>query len=102
MEAERAYAKRTQHERRLRSVYGMTPKDYEDMLEMQNNKCAVCGSERTAKKRLVVDHDHTTGKVRKLLCDTCNRALGLFKDNPDVLQKASEYLQQFAVMDNPS
>jgi hypothetical protein len=71
------------------------------MKEEQNNNCFLCGSEGflmdTSKhsEKLVVDHCHSTGKVRKLLCHNCNRALGLFQDNPEVLRKAANYLEDF-------
>ena len=60
------------------------------MLEAQGKKCYLCKSS----KKLVVDHDHNTGKVRGLLCDLCNRGLGYFKDNPDVLIAAAKYVKQ--------
>jgi len=60
--------------------------------------CRICGSEgfvisRNGKAKLAVDHNHLTGEVRGLLCHNCNRALGLFGDNPDIIRKAVEYLE---------
>lgn len=78
--------------------YGITEKEKERLKEKQNYKCAICGGEgfimnkTGTKEKLVVDHDHSTGKIRGMLCHNCNRALGLFKDNIDVLQQAIEYL----------
>jgi hypothetical protein len=46
------------------------------------------------RQRLVVDHDHDTGAIRKLLCHNCNRALGLFKDNIDVIRRAADYIEE--------
>ena len=68
------------------------------MAEKQNFVCAICGKENFAMGGnhsgcLVVDHDHNTGKVRGLLCHNCNRALGLFKDDPDLTQRATKYLK---------
>lgn len=80
-------------------TYGITYKDYLGMLEAQEEKCALCGNEgfvmdkEKHKLKLVVDHCHTTGKVRGLLCHNCNRGLGLFKDNLTTLNKAMEYLK---------
>jgi hypothetical protein len=74
--------------------YGITPNQYEELLERQGGTCAICP--RTAdsqKRRLHVDHDHSTGKVRGLLCDQCNRAVGLLGDDPDRLRKAAAYVE---------
>ena len=75
--------------RHLMVSYGITTEDYETLLEIQENCCAICGD---GDKKLVVDHCHATGKVRGLLCHHCNVALGMFKDNKTILQSAMEYL----------
>lgn len=61
-----------------------------DLIKLKTHQklCAICGSE----EKLVVDHDHKTGKVRAMLCNHCNRGLGHFRDNPATLQNAIEYL----------
>jgi hypothetical protein len=74
---------------KLRQRYGITPEQYDDMLKSQDFKCAICGSEA----ELCVDHCHTTGSVRGLLCHLCNVSLGGFKDNIASLAKAIEYLE---------
>lgn len=66
----------------------MTLEDYEKMSDLQNGKCAICGE----KKELHVDHDHETGMIRGLLCGNCNRAIGIMKDDKNLLIKAIEYL----------
>lgn len=71
--------------------YKLTPKEHTEILENQEDKCAICGC---SDKKLVVDHCHTTGKVRGLLCDMCNSGLGFFKDNPESLYNAIQYLQK--------
>lgn len=78
----------------MKRNYGMTFQKYDEMLSAQNGLCAICASPPPDhhKKRLNIDHCHSTGRVRGLLCDACNRALGLFKDSPDVLLKAISYL----------
>jgi len=71
------------------------------MKQEQDNKCYLCGSEgfligkNNHSEKLAVDHCHDTGKVRRLLCHNCNRALGLLKDNPDVLRKAANYVEEY-------
>ena len=79
----------------LKNTYGITTDDYNDMFIEQGGSCAICGTHQgELKKRLHVDHCHDTGKVRGLLCDGCNIALGRFKDNLDILHNAIKYLEQ--------
>lgn len=82
---------------RLQRDFGISEDDYLDMLESQNGVCAICLlPERTKRqgtlKRLCVDHDHSTGEVRGLLCQRCNLAIGYLEDSPERLQRAVEYL----------
>ena len=70
---------------------GLTPDDYLALLAKQGGVCAICGV-RPNKKRLALDHCHKTDKLRGLLCDTCNRGLGMFHDDPLRLYAAIEYL----------
>lgn len=86
----------------LEKQYGVTRDMYEQMDKMQNNLCAICHQPETAReslrgtlKRLCVDHDHVTGKVRGLLCGHCNRALGNFKDDIQVVKNAVAYLELY-------
>ena len=77
----------------LRSTrYGLTPEDYKKMYEEQNGKCAIPSCNGDAE---FVDHDHETTKVRRLLCRLCNSGLGFFRDNPNLLLEAAEYLRSF-------
>lgn len=89
--------KATRKERYLKRVYNLSEIEYLNRLEKQNYKCLLCNSnfsgERTAPKAPVVDHCHTTGKVRGILCNECNRGLGYFRDNPEALTKAASYVQ---------
>lgn len=80
---------------RLKSVYGITLGEYMVMYASQDGKCAICGNDRPCdgKDGLVVDHCHTHGHVRKLLCVYCNTGLGQFKDDVQILQKAIDYLK---------
>lgn len=74
-------------------LYNITLADYDEMLEAQGGKCAICG--RTPEeegRRLSVDHDHKTGQVRGLLCRNCNAALGFFQDDFHLLRRAINYL----------
>ncbi len=78
----------------MKRNYGLDFSEYNKMLEKQNGVCAICSSSPPDhhKKRLNIDHCHTTGRIRGLLCDACNRALGLLKDSPDLMLKAISYL----------
>lgn len=75
----------------LSRKYGITEPEYLALLASQGNACAICCTQPNG-QRLAVDHDHTTGKVRGLLCGHCNKALGLFGDDADRLRKAAEYV----------
>lgn len=76
----------------LMSNYHITEETYAKVLEFQKGGCAICGRPPKTKS-LAVDHDHRTKLNRGLLCDHCNRGLAWFRDNPDTLVKASDYLR---------
>ena len=81
--------------RHYESKYGITLEDYNNLLREQNNCCAICDiHESENKKSLAVDHNHTTGKVRALLCANCNVSLGLLKEDIDRLQKMMDYIKK--------
>ncbi len=82
--------KRLTYQRRYQ--YGIEPDDIERMLVAQNHACAICLAPFTTDRGPHVDHDHVSDNVRGLLCGSCNRALGLFGDNPDSLKRAAEYV----------
>ncbi len=72
---------------------------YESLMEKQGHRCAICGSSNPSgidprRTRFSIDHDHSTGAVRGLLCINCNRALGLFRDDPAIISKALQYLAE--------
>jgi hypothetical protein len=86
--------KHVKKDRDLQSNYGIDLETYNRMLAQQNHRCKICHAHQDVLKRaMCVDHDHDTGKVRGLLCDTCNRSLGLLKDNVNTLMRAVYYLQ---------
>lgn len=82
----------------LERSYGITAGQFERLLIQQGGRCAICRQFEAARgpdgqrQRLAVDHDHASGEVRGLLCGTCNRALGLFKDDGIALARAIVYL----------
>ena len=83
--------------KRIKKVFGITFDDYNRMLKSQNNRCAICNSTATGNRRhknLNVDHCHTTGKVRGLLCHGCNSGIGSMKDDVKLLEKAIAYLKE--------
>lgn len=92
---DRYYSKRRWY--LLKSKYGITKKQYEELLEKQNYKCAICKSDDANHNRgsnMLVDHCHKSMKIRGLLCHNCNSTLGLLKDNVDVLQNMINYLNK--------
>jgi hypothetical protein len=79
----------------LKRKFGITQEEYNIIYESQNGCCLICGSHsNTHNKALAVDHNHTTGKIRGLLCAKCNQGLGLFRDDINILTKAIDYLQK--------
>lgn len=80
-------------DRHLRELYKIGLEAYNALFESQNGRCAIC--ERTSNRCLDVDHDHTTGKIRGLLCSPCNRALGMFQESIPRLFKATQYLKEY-------
>lgn len=81
----------------LLTRYGMTLEEHAELVEACDNRCHVCGlPPNTASKnhdKLHIDHDHGSNIVRGLLCNQCNRAIGLMKDDPVRLQAAADYLE---------
>lgn len=81
------------HNSKLVAEYGITAEDYQKLFDEQQGCCAICGKHQiNFKRRLAVDHCHTTLKVRGLLCSPCNTMLGHAKDNVSTLQAAILYL----------
>lgn len=83
-------------EKALVKNYGITHEQYEEMLERQSHKCAICESAehglRKEAKHWPIDHCHKTNLVRGVLCTNCNQALGYFKDDITILENAINYL----------
>jgi hypothetical protein len=77
----------------LRRKFGITVDQYYALLAKQNHCCAICKAKCATGYRLAVDHDHVTGEVRGLLCQGCNTGVGKFKDSPELLRSAAEYLE---------
>jgi len=87
-----------QRDRRLQLEFGISTEIYNSMLFEQNGKCALCKQSETRLlngqvKNLAVDHDHGTGKVRRLLCSNCNVGLGNFQEKIELLKAAIVYLK---------
>jgi len=79
---------------RLRKEFGITAEEYDTTLELQGGVCAICRSAVADGRghRLHVDHDHRTGRVRGIICGSCNFGLGKFQDDPILLGRAIDYL----------
>jgi hypothetical protein len=81
--------------RYLKSEYGISEEDYERLYSNQSGKCAIC---KRAHSRLHIDHDHSTGHIRELLCGSCNRAIGLLKEDVAVLKAAARYIERHSAV----
>lgn len=100
MEEKRLKEPHYEHDQSLHKQYKIRVKDYNEILERQDGVCAICkGDEKSIAhtsnkiRRLTVDHCHTTGKIRGILCSRCNRGLGFFQDNLTHLKSAIKYLE---------
>lgn len=86
--------RRIQRRNDLKRMYGITPEEYDALLEKQGGGCGVCGAtENPPHGYLSVDHCHSTGAVRGLLCNKHNLGIGHFGDDPDELRQAIAYLE---------
>lgn len=82
-------ASRNKH---LKNRFGIDATQYDQMEQQQGGLCFICKEEQP-NRRLSVDHCHSTGLVRKLLCSHCNTGLGMFKDNVELIRKAADYIE---------
>jgi hypothetical protein len=85
----------------LKKNYGISVEEYNQLLISQGGKCKICESPNPKSKRyenFCVDHDHRTGKIRGLLCTSCNRMIGLVHDDIESLERAIRYLASFKIM----
>ena len=79
---------------RLKRDFNITLEQYDEMFENQNGVCMICGGINSNGRRLAIDHNHETGKVRDLLCGNCNHFIGQAKENIIILQSAINYLKR--------
>ena len=79
----------TRKKNRLARQYGITPEELVKMAELQGGKCAICFK----KVKLVIDHSHSSGKVRGLLCSPCNLGIGCLNEDIEVIERAATYLR---------
>lgn len=88
------YYKKNNKNQNLKWNYGITIDDYNILFKLQEGKCKICERHQSEfKKALHVDHCHKTEKVRGLLCSSCNRGIGYFKEDTNILNKAVSYIQ---------
>lgn len=94
---QREGAAKSRWKRNLKA-YDLTPSDFNAMWQEQEGKCAICQHEMLPRGRTkdaaAVDHNHATGEVRGLLCRGCNHGIGNLKDDPEILRRAAEYLEE--------
>jgi hypothetical protein len=90
--------RRTTKENHYIRTYGITLQDKLDMIAAQDNKCAICKTDLLSlpDANVHVDHCHTTGKVRGILCLACNHGLGRFDDSPEALRAAADYIEFYS------
>jgi hypothetical protein len=92
--SEPGYLDRKNYER-IEKRFGITEEKYNLLLSSQENKCKICGGVNKSGRKLYIDHNHSTGEVRGLLCHNCNFLIGHCKENIEVLEKSIAYLQKY-------
>jgi len=92
----RACISEQSRDRQMQRDYGISEAKRDELVKMQGGNCAICGKPESEapRQRLAVDHCHTTGKVRGMLCDHCNKGIGCLQDDISNLTAAIEYLSQ--------
>lgn len=78
----------------LKHRYGITEEQFQFMLKLQGDKCPICLESSPRGKGFVVDHDHTTGEIRGIICDLCNKGLGALRDSELIVNNALSYLRK--------
>lgn len=88
---------RSSRKAHLKRAFNMKIETYEQMLENQEGKCAICRKEERGVRNsfLAIDHNHSTGEIRGLLCSHCNRAIGLLEENKINFTNAIKYLEKY-------
>lgn len=92
----RSRATNKDHARDIQRKYNLSPDDYDKLRASQNYRCKICGlhENKNLHKKLHIDHDHSTGMIRGLLCNSCNRGIGLLQDDYVLLYAAARYVQR--------
>ncbi|WP_369333683.1 endonuclease domain-containing protein [Modestobacter altitudinis] len=85
-----ACKRRSQNETYWRRRYGMSRSQVDQLRRAQSDRCAICGDQSPEH----LDHDHGSGKIRSLLCQRCNFGLGLYRDDPELLRAAADYVEE--------
>lgn len=98
----RSHTKEYDTERHMKRAYGIDFEGYSYLIEKHNGVCAICRKSppNHYKKRLCIDHCHTTGKIRGLLCDDCNTAIGLLQDSTELMSNAIHYLNNAKLVED--
>ena len=88
-------------ELQLKAKYNITIEEYDALFMSQGGLCVICHTpEPGGRGRFHVDHNHETGKVRSLLCARCNTGIGQFKENPDTMRAAADYVEYHKAVEN--
>jgi len=96
LQLKRESGKDYNHNKHLKATYGISRDVYLEMFNKQNGCCAICNKHQiNFKRRLHVDHNHITGKIRALLCNLCNSMIGTSQEDPEILTNAIKYLEKY-------
>lgn len=93
-EKNRDRIKNNSYKYNIKSRYNLSMNEYENMKKSQNNLCKICNgkNKKTTRDRLCIDHCHKTGKIRGLICDSCNNGIARFNEDISILKNAIKYL----------